>query len=282
MFTSTRVTIHRLAQHVEPLAQQVEQRDRRELPEPLAIAGQAACSPLRSARRESRCRRTPCRPRRRPARSGPRRPSPRCRRRRRARAARPRPSRRAACSLTTDSAVTPSSERFTSVAYDADRAAERVARARDVDDARADEPAGQRLRDAERPARARAAVRAPRTPSSRRRRRRRGRRGSARSSFSSSSTNARASASVARLRGDAHHEPFDAAGEERDRRVAALRVERVEPVRDHLGQRRLRRAPRLQRASTRSRPPRPTAAAGRGSRGRCTICFISYGTPGTA
>ena len=46
---------------------------------------------------------------------------------------------------------------------------------------------------------------------------------------------------------DAHDETLDAAREEHDRRVAALRVERVEPVRDHLRERRLRRTPRLQR-----------------------------------
>src|SRR5439155_1752198 len=46
---------------------------------------------------------------------------------------------------------------------------------------------------------------------------------------------------------DTYDEPLDPTREERDRRVAA-RVERVETVRNHLGQRRLRRAPRLQRS----------------------------------
>ena len=56
-------------QHVEALAQQVEQRDRRELAQPLAIAGQARAHDLGRPARASRCRSTPCRPRRRPVRS---------------------------------------------------------------------------------------------------------------------------------------------------------------------------------------------------------------------
>ena len=57
------------SKHVESLAQQVEQRDRRELAQPLAVAGQPRAHRPRSADPGSRGRRTRCRPRRRPARS---------------------------------------------------------------------------------------------------------------------------------------------------------------------------------------------------------------------
>ena len=130
----------------------------------------------------------------------------------------------------------------------ADRAAEHVARAGHVDDARADQPAGQRLGDAERPARGRAAVRAPRdsivsssTPNTRSPR-------IARNSFSSASTSARASASVAALAVTRTTSPSMPRARNAIVGIAALRVERVEAVRDHLRERRLRRAPRLQRA----------------------------------
>ena len=58
-------------QRVEPLAQQIQQRDRRELAEPLAVAGQA-CSPPPSEPLVLPTRSTPCRPRHRPVRSVPR------------------------------------------------------------------------------------------------------------------------------------------------------------------------------------------------------------------
>ena len=110
--------------------------------------------------------------------------------------------------------------RFTSVAYDAIVPRNDVARARHVDDPRADEAAGERLRDAERPAAARAAARALRD-----------------SIVSSSTPNTRSPRIAPQLlllgldqrarlglgralRGDAHDEALDPAGEERDRRVA--------------------------------------------------------------
>ena len=116
--------------------------------------------------------------------------------------------------------MTPSTERFTSVAYDADRAAERVARAGHVDDARADQPAGERLRDAERPPAAaqplehrvlhRLVVDAEHEVAE------------DRAQLLLLGVDQRARLGLGRrLRGDAHDEPFDAAREERDRRVAA-------------------------------------------------------------
>ena len=150
----------------------------------------------------------------------------------------------AASSVTTCSAVTPSTSRFTSVAYDAIEPRNVAARAGHVGEARADEPAGERLGDAERPARAPRRAAAPPTPSSRRRPRTRARRAPC-AARASSGVEQRARLGFGRrLRRHAHVDALDAAGEERDRGVGLL----VDPVGDHLGQPRLRRAPRLQRA----------------------------------
>ena len=104
---------------VEPHPQEVEQRDRRELPDALAVAGQPGRDRLDRHARAARARTTPCRPAGRPAR--------RARRRRSTAMPTSAPSTRCApsaicsraSSLTTCSAVTPSTTRFTSVAYDA-------------------------------------------------------------------------------------------------------------------------------------------------------------------
>ena len=86
-----------------------------------------------------------------------------------------------------------------------------------------------------------------------------------RSSISSASTSARAAASVSRLRRDAHDEPLDAAGEERDGRIAVCASSASRRCATISRERRLRRSPRLQRPRHDRRRARPTARSRSGS-----------------
>ena len=181
---------------VEAQAEEVEQRDRRELADPLPVAGQERRDRLGRA-----VRHRDAEP------DGPDRLAVllvgagdagrrRCRRRRRAPAARPRPSRAPPPRSRPCSAVTPSTERFTSVAYDATEPRNvRLAPGTFAIRAPMRPPVSDSATPSVQP-RALAAAAAPPTPSSRRRPRRRGRRGSRAAPCSSASMSASASSAV--------------------------------------------------------------------------------------
>ena len=161
-----------------------------------------------------------------------------------------------------------------------DRAAEHVAGAGHVGQAGGDQPAGDRLGQAERQPARRAAGRARPTPSSRRRRRRRSvaedRRGPRPPTASSS---AAAVVGGRGLGGEADLEPLPAAGQEGERRVAGV-VERGRSRRARRSSSPLSLSPHVRSTRLTMTDGSPERRRRSGSTARSTISFISCGTPG--
>ena len=158
---------------------------------------------------------------------------------------------------TTGPSGTPSRSNFTSAVVGHHAAPEPLAGARDVDEPRRHQPAGQRLGHGQREPPLHEQARHRAAPSSRRRRRRPASPSTARSSASSASRRACAVASSCGLGRDPDLDALDAAGQEGDGGVAgARRAPRCRGATSS-ATRRLGLAPGAQRAAAGSPPSRP-------------------------